>query len=42
MSRQSRGLPKKLKDDYKKLPLKARIKILVLARRVSREQKAGK
>jgi len=28
MRRQNRGLPKKLKDDYKKLPLKARIKII--------------
>jgi len=39
MSRKNKELPKKLRDGYKKLPLKARMKLLVLARKVLEKQR---
>lgn len=42
MNEKNKGLPKKLKDGYKKLPLRERVKILVEARKVLKEQKEGK
>jgi len=42
MSRKNKGLPKKLRDEYKKLPLRERVKILVKARKVLERQKEGK
>ena len=42
MSKKSKGLPKKLRDGYKKLPLKERVKILVKARKVLERQREGK
>jgi len=39
MSRKNKVLPKKLRDGYKNLPLRERVKVLVEARKVLREQK---
>ena len=39
MSKKNNGLPKKLRDEYKKLPLRERVKILVKARKVLERQK---
>jgi len=41
MSKKNKGLPKKLRDGYKKLPLRERVKILVKARKVLERQKEG-
>jgi len=41
MSKKNKGLPKKLRDEYKKLPLRERVKILVKARKVLEKQKEG-
>ena len=41
MCRKNKGLPKKLRDGYKNLPLRERVKVLVEARKVLMEQKAN-
>jgi len=42
MGRKNNGLPKKLRDGFKNLPLKERVRLLSEARKVLKKQRKGK